>query len=80
MTQLHLTPFGDLPEDLRERAAASLEATGDDRFLRAVASAPHMADFYFRDFYEGVFFGGVVPLSIKELVRLRLSNLHGCVY
>ena len=62
------------------RAERSAELTGDTRFIQSLANAPHMADFYFDDFYENVFYGGLVPVYIKELARLRLSNLHGCAF
>lgn len=80
MTALHQVPINELPEKLRQRAAASLETTGDTRFLGALGNAPHMADFYFTEFYERVFFAGTVTVATKELIRLRLSALHGCVY
>ena len=50
MTELDLVPFEDLPEGLRTRAEAAQEITGDTRFLQALGNAPHMAEFYFRDF------------------------------
>ena len=73
-------PFEDMDPAMRRRAEAAAELTGDTRFIRAIAPAPHMADFYFGNFYEQVFFGGDVPIVTKELVRLRLSNLHGCAF
>ncbi len=56
----------------------SLELTGDARFLEVAANAPHITHFYFDQFYGEVFYGGKVAVRIKELVRLRLSRLHGC--
>ena len=73
-------PFEEMDSAMRRRAEAALELTGDLRFIQAIAAAPRMVDFYFGDFYEGVFFGGDVPVVTKELVRLRLSNLHGCAF
>ena len=72
--------FEQMDPAMRRRAEAAAELTGDIRFIRAIAAAPHMVDFYFGDFYENVFFGGEVPVVTKELVRLRLSNLHGCAF
>lgn len=77
---IHGVPFDELQGQLRSKAALALETTGDVRFLEAIATAPHMAKFYFDDFYREVFYGGIVPVRVKEMVRLRLSNLHGCVY
>ena len=73
-------PFEQLTPEMRRRAEAGAEVAGDMRFIQAIAAAPHMADFYFDGFYEQVFFGGEVPIVTKELVRLRLSNLHGCAF
>ena len=73
-------PFEEMEPAMRRRAEAAAELTGDIRFISAITAAPHMVDFYFDDFYEGVFFGGEVPVVTKELVRLRLSNLHGCAF
>ncbi len=73
-------PFEEMDPAMRRRAEVAAELTGDIRFIRAIAAVPHMADFYFGNFYEHVFFGGDVPIVTKELVRLRLSNLHGCAF
>ena len=73
-------PLDEMSPEMRRRAEAAADLTGDVRFVRAIAAAPHMADFYFDDFYDRVFYGGEVPIVTKELVRLRLSNLHGCVF
>ena len=73
-------PFEEMTPEMRRRAAAGAEIAGDMRFMQAIAAAPHMAEFYFDGFYEQVFFGGEVPIVTKELVRLRLSNLHGCAF
>ncbi|MEZ5459183.1 MAG: carboxymuconolactone decarboxylase family protein [Steroidobacteraceae bacterium] len=59
-----------------ERAMA---ARGDATFIDVAANAPHMFDWYAR-FYAEVFYGGRVPVRLKELVRLRLSTLHGCAF
>ena len=73
-------PFEEMTPQMRRRAEAGAEVAGDMRFIQAIAAAPHMAEFYFAGFYEQVFFGGEVPVVTKELVRLRLSNLHGCAF
>ncbi|MCS6801861.1 MAG: hypothetical protein RMM58_01820 [Chloroflexota bacterium] len=53
-------------------------AGNEPRFLEVVANAPNVADFYFDRFYGELFFRGIAPRRVKELVRLRLSILHGC--
>jgi hypothetical protein len=49
-----------------------------ERFLAAMRAAPHMREWYLEGFYKRVFFEGQLPVRLKELVRLRLSLLHGC--
>ncbi|MEM7612294.1 MAG: carboxymuconolactone decarboxylase family protein [Pseudomonadota bacterium] len=53
--------------------------TGEPAFVEAFATAPHVLRFVMGDFYENLFFGGKVDQRYKQLVRLRLSALHGCL-
>ena len=39
---------------------------------------PELLDWYLKDFYQKVFYGGKVERRYKELGRLRLSTIHGC--
>jgi hypothetical protein len=73
-----LRPATNMSEDLQRRIEAMRLAAGDARSLEAMSTAPHVVKFYYDQFYDGLFFGGVAPIRIKELVRLRLSLLHGC--
>ena len=75
---LSRVPRAELTEDYLAMVEESVEQAGDARFLEIGANAPHMMQFYFGEFYDKVFFQGVVPVPIKELARLRLSTLHGC--
>lgn len=71
------------PEELDETMGAARERAlaqrGDATFIEVAANAPHMFDWYAR-FYSEVFYGGRVPVRFKELLRLRLSTLHGCAF
>ena len=67
-----------LPEKLRDHIANMKLAGNDTRAMEAMANAPHLQTFYGFHFYKEVFFRGIAPIRIKELVRLRLSMLHGC--
>ena len=67
-----------LPEKLRDLIESRKLAGNDTRMLEAMSNAPHLQTFYGFHFYKEVFFAGVAPVRIKELVRLRLSMLHGC--
>jgi hypothetical protein len=71
-------PHAELTGDYRELVDECIEQAGDARFLEIGANAPHMMQFYFGEFYDKVFFQGVVPVPVKELARLRLSTIHGC--
>lgn len=73
-----LRPAPYMSEDFKRRIEAMRLEAGDARSLEAMSNAPHVATFYYGQFYEGIFFGGVAPIRVKELVRLHLSQLHGC--
>ena len=42
------------------------------------AQAPELVNLVMNEFYMKVFFGGKVEQRYKQLVRLRLSIVHGC--
>ena len=75
---LRRIPRDQLPESYRAKVDAALQIAGDARFLEVAANAPHMLSWFLESFYSQIFFGGIVSVRIKELVRLRLSQLHGC--
>lgn len=79
MTTLRRVPLEEMSPAFRDQVLASKELGVDTRFLEFAANAPHMIEFYWGDFYDRVFFGGIVPIRTKELVRLKLSQLHGCL-
>ena len=64
----------------QERRALQESKGGDATFFEIGANAPHMLEWYFKSFYEGVFYGGRVEVRIKELLRYRLSMTHGCAF
>lgn len=43
-----------------------------------MAQNPELLDWYLKDFYQKLFYGGQVERRYKELGRLRLSTVHGC--
>ena len=77
---LRRIPLEEMDPDFRAKVEHVQQLDLDTRFLEEAANAPHMVEFYWGDFYDGVFFKGKVPMRIKELVRLHLSQLHGCEY
>ncbi len=73
--------MGDWLQDAYRQSRALQESKGGDAtFYEIGANAPHMLEWYFKSFYEGVFYGGRVDVRIKELLRYRLSMTHGCAF
>jgi AhpD family alkylhydroperoxidase len=77
---LRHVPDDEMSDAFRTKVQKVRSMVGDARFLEVAANAPHMIDFYWGHFYEGVFFGGIVDIRVKELVRLLLANIHGCMF
>ena len=64
--------------DLQAAYEKSIALRGDGTFFEVFAQHPELYRWYTERFYGEVFHGGIVERHIKELVRLRLSNTHGC--
>jgi alkylhydroperoxidase family enzyme len=75
--QFNAVPREDMSEVLQQVYDRSAEV-GDTQFIQAGANAPEVMEWYFQDFYAKLFYAGRVDLSVKELVRLRLTRTHGC--
>ncbi len=65
---------------LREKIATIESLGGDTRFFRFAAHAPHVVQLYWVQFYQDVFFRGLLPVRLKEIARLRLAALNGCSF
>ncbi len=72
------TPRDELPEKFHLAWDTLNKLTGEPAFVEVFASNPEMLEFVMNQFYMGVFFGGKVDQRYKQLVRLKLSLLHGC--
>jgi len=72
-------PRDRLPPAMQAAHDRALVARGDATFIDVMGHAPELFEWY-GGFYAKVFYGGRVPVRIKELVRLRLSTLHGCAF
>ena len=68
----------EMPDNLLAAWRKSMELRGDAAFFEVFGNNPGLYEWYTGSFYREVFHGGAVPRRIKELVRLRLSNIHGC--
>jgi AhpD family alkylhydroperoxidase len=67
-----------MPEDMASAWEASMALRGDATFFEVFANHPGLYRWYVDSFYGEVFRGGIVAQPYKELLRLRLSTLHGC--
>ena len=68
----------EMPEDIASAWEASMALRGNATFFEVLANHPGLYRWYVSSFYGEVLRGGAVAQSYKELLRLRLSNLHGC--
>ncbi len=53
---------------------------GDATFFEVFANHPALFGWYIDRFYGEVFSGGLCDRRVKELLRLRLSSVHGCKF
>jgi alkylhydroperoxidase family enzyme len=77
-TMFKRTTRDELPERFRPAWDMLNKFTGEPTFIEVFASAPELVDLVMNEFYMKVFFGGRVAQRYKQLVRLRLSIVHGC--
>ena len=68
----------EMPDDMASAWARSMDLRGDATFFEVFANHPELYRWYVNQFYGDVFRGGKVAQRYKELLRLRLSTLHGC--
>jgi len=77
---LRLVQEHEMGDTLRSLYRRSVERTGDATFIQSAANAPELLQWYYNEFYGKLFYGGRVETRLKELVRLKLSKIHGCAY
>jgi len=77
-TMFRRTARDELPERFRPAWDMLNKLTGEPTFIEVFASAPELVDLVMNEFYMKVFFGGRVAQRYKQLIRLRLSIVHGC--
>ena len=70
----------EMPERWRAAHATALDVRGEADLIEVLANAPELLAWYYDTFYGGIFFTGRVERRIKEILRLRLSTLHGCAF
>ncbi len=66
----------------RWRAAAETadQVRGESTLIEVLAQAPELLSWYYDGFYAQVFFKGRVERRVKEVLRLKLSTIHGCAF
>jgi AhpD family alkylhydroperoxidase len=69
-----------MPPRWRAAAETADDIRGEATLLEVLAQAPEHLAWYYDTFYAQIFFGGRVERRVKELLRLRLSTLHGCAF
>ncbi|NDD75017.1 MAG: carboxymuconolactone decarboxylase family protein [Gammaproteobacteria bacterium] len=72
-------PRDSLPPAMQAAHDRALASRGDATFVDVLGHTPELFEWY-GEFYSRVFYGGRVPVRIKELIRLRLSTVHGCAF
>lgn len=77
-TLFNRTPRERLPAEFLPAWDTLNRLTGEPTFIEVFASAPELVGFVMNEFYVKTFFGGRVAQRYKQLVRLRLSIVHGC--
>jgi len=75
---LNRVPVGEMPENIRNAWNHSMQLRGDATFFEVFANHPTLYNWYINSFYGEVFHKGKVEPGIKELIRYRLSTVHGC--
>lgn len=78
--QLNRISQEQLPEQMQKAWQDSMDLRGDGTFFEVFANHPELYHWYTERFYGEVFNNGKVDLSIKQLIRYRLSTVHGCKF
>lgn len=73
-------PRDAMPERWRRVAETAEAVRGESTLIEVLAQAPELLGWYYDGFYAEVFFKGRVERRLKELLRLKLSTLHGCAF
>jgi len=79
-TFLSRVPREQLDESMQAAFDRSIAMHEDATFVEVMGHAPAMYDWYQNDFYKKLFYGSALPVTLLELIRLRLANLHGCAF
>lgn len=70
----------DLPENINQAREKSMALRGDGTFFEVFGNHPDLYKWYIDRFYQELFYAERIEQSIKELLRYKLSTLHGCKF
>ncbi len=77
---LKLVQEHEMNDTLKNLYRRAIQRTGDATFIQSAANAPEILKWYYDEFYGKLFYRGRVEPRLKELIRLKLSKIHGCAY
>lgn len=77
---LKRVPYAELNPYMQAAHDQNVKVHGEADRVEIYGNAPHVFDFYRKDFYERLFYAGQVDVPTKELLRLRLAGVHGCAH
>lgn len=77
---LRLVQEHEMDATFKQLYQRAIERTGNATFIQNAANAPELLKWYYDEFYGKLFYGGRIETRLKELVRLKLSRIHGCAY
>ncbi len=69
-----------MPPRWRAVAETADAVRGESTLIEVLAQAPELLGWYYDGFYAEVFFKGRVARRVKEVLRLKLSTIHGCAF
>jgi len=73
-------PINDLSKQIFEAQQQSIELRGDGTFFEVMGHNMDLYNWYIDRFYKELFYSDRLELKLKELLRLKLSTLHGCKF
>ena len=81
---LRTVPRDEMPDDLKALHDMATSRTGEPTIIEVMANNPTMLRWYFDGFYKKIFYnedpGMLVDIRTKEILRLKLSKQHGCLF
>jgi len=77
---LSRVPLNELSDQLFHAREKSVELRGDGTFFEVMGHNIDLYNWYIDRFYKELFYSKRLDLKLKELLRLKLSTLHGCKF